>query len=707
MDSKVAELTTNLRSTLASRLAANRVRCFVGRNVELSAFEAFTAPVSPHRLWFISGPGGIGKSALLARMRDQAHAWHLPLLFLDARHVAPNPPAVRRAIVAAAGGLSLAAYCAAHARPLLLVDTFEHWHDLSDWLRRDFLPGAPANLGVIFAGRTEPDSAWLNDDSWRAAMRVTHLPNLSGEHCMRYLEQRAVPAHKAGVLSEFSKGNALVLAMAADAVRDGGHLELAPESGLSVYQTLLDNLLREARHADEYLALDACAVAYQLSEDLLARMLGRDDASALFEWLAGLTFIDCGSEGLYPHDIVREALMQTMPRRAPGRYEALVRIAVNWVVDRMESDHDLSLADAARVGAQAMYALRQVGVVQYYLHAEGADSLYVDRVRSEAEWNALAAMTRLHEGDESCAWFEFWRHRFPDNVTVIRGIQGDARAYVLRLEMERLEAKDRDADPLTRRLWRFIQETVQPAADEHMIFNRFWVNYDYRAYGSPEKTQMMMHITNTNLSTPDLRLTAQVFGTRTPSWPQQARAIGLHLVDQQAIAIGEHTYHIFYNDWLRESPMRYYRLFADRCIAFEQSMRGVTPAAPVSAGLDRDAFRDAVLVALRQLQQPAALADNPLLASAAVASAAGRAADAQTRISAINDLVSTAVKALKQNSSGRYQDVLRSAYIEPARNQKAAAAELDMPYSSYRRNLAEAREALVTELWRREQACRA
>ena len=50
--------------------------------------------------------------------------------------------------------------------------------------------------------------------------------------------------------------------------------------------------------------------------------------------------------------------------------------------------------------------------------------------------------------------------------------------------------------------------------------------------------------------------------------------------------------------------------------------------------------------------------------------------------------------------------MLRRAYLNPARSQQHAAEALHMGYSTFRRHLAEAREALTDELWRREIACR-
>lgn len=704
MAGTVARLGSARGTTLGAQLAAGRAQFFVGRQAEHDRFAVFVDEQSSLALWFIHGAGGTGKSTLLQHLHDTGERHGVPRLYLDARRIDANPPAVEAALAGAAGARSLESFCAAYARPVLFVDSFEYWHVLDEWLCRNLARILPRNLALIIAGRTAPGATWHDDERWQKSMQVTHLGALAPADCQQYLQRRDIQATSADYLIAFSGGNALALAMAADAVADGSQPERTLNADSSVYETLLRSFTREAREPAERFALDACAVAYQLDEQLLAELVAREDVADTYRWLAGLSFIDQGPKGLYPHDVVREALIHTMARRAPGRYEAIARATVNWAVDRMEQHNELTPTAVAHLGAQGLYALRQIPVVQHYLHGDGSDSLYLDRVRSEDDWRALARMTRRHEGDESCAWFEFWRARFPDNVTVIRGVRGDARAYVLRLDMERLDAADRDADPLTRRLWQFVTADIQAVDGESVVFNRFWINHDYAEHDSPEKAQMLTHMTHHNMATPGLRLTAQVFDTRAPTWPQQARAIGLYLVDEQPIAIGDHGYHIFYNDWLREPPMRYYRLFADRCIAFEQAMSGMAQAEPAPLLLEYDAFQRAVLDALRQLKWPSALIGNPLLGSAAVLASAEPGDQGQGRVEVLRAWLTSAIKALEQ--SGATSAVLRSTYLEHGRNQKMAAEALSMTYSSYRRNLAAARETLVAELWRREIACR-
>lgn len=690
-------------ATLADRVAAARRGLFVGRESELARFRRFLREDELPPLWFLVGPGGIGKSTLLQFCRDTAAREGHPCLYLDARRVAPNPPAARAALEQAAGGRSLAEFCRGGARPLLLIDSFEYWRELQPWLRHECLPRLPGELRMMFAGRHGPDPEWHADAGWRPLMHISRLEALTAEDCTRYLQRRGVSGERARELTAFSGGHALALAMGADAVLDGRSLDLAGESSHPVYRTLLESFTREARDARQRQALDACAVARELNEDLLAHMLGVEDARDAFDWLAGLSFIESGAQGLFPHDIVRDVLMREMPRRFPGRYESLARAAINWVVDRIEDAVDLGNAEAARLAADGMYSLRALPVVQHFLNPAGTRALYLDSA-SESDWPALAAMTECHEGAASREWLEFWCRRYPENVTVVRHTDGEPRGYYLRLDMETLDPSERDADPLARVLWRAIEAGFTPRPGDHMPFIRHWVSADYAHSESPEKTQILMGINTYNMTAANLRLTAQVYGISDPSWPVQARALGIEMLIGSDTIVGDKTWRIYYNDWLREPPTRYYRLFADRCIQFEQAMAGGVPTKAYRS-LEPDEFAAATAAAIKHVRNDARLRDNPLMASALMRCGAEGDGD---RAAVLRRHLAAAARDLAETGPAgeRASRILSAAYLEPVGSQKAAAAALNMGYSTFRRQLAESRGLLTEALWRREQACR-
>lgn len=694
-------------ATLADRMRRVRARLFVGREAEQTAFTAFAAPDAPHALWFIVGPGGVGKSALLRQLRERAAESGLSPVFLDARVVLPNPPAVRHALARAAAADSLEAFCAEHERPVLFIDSFEYWQELEPWLREELLPSLPADLKLVFAGRLEPGLEWRTDEGWRALMRLSHLTDLDERDSADYLARRGLEPAAREELIRFAAGHPLALAMGADSVLAGKPVaELEQEGDDTAIRTLVESFTREARDADERRAMDACAVVRELNESLLAHMLGRDDATALFEWLRSLSFVDQGEAGIYPHDLVREVLMREMPRRYPGRYEAFARAAVNWTVDRIEAAPSLSWKSAALLASDGMYSLRALPVVQHFLQPIGTRALFLDRAR-RGDLPALAEMVARHEGETSRRLFEFWLARHPRSVFVVRDAREAPRGFFMKLDMEALEADDCEADPVVARLRAALAERFELNPGEHVPFVRFWVTADYAQSQSPEKTQILMAIHTYNMMAQNLRLTAQVFGA-SDDWVVQAQALGIELLPGSDIPVDDKRWRIYYNDWRRESPTRYYRNFAQRCIGFQQAVAGeAAPAQPYKM-LEEAAFHEHALDALRHLHRPAAFARNPLLGSALVVYRAGRGADEQARMQVLAEQIHAAADSLGAGGERerRWQRVLHRAYLAPAASQKSAAAALNMGYSTFRRQLADARAALAEELWRREKAAR-
>ena len=77
---------------LADRLAAARQRGFVGRRVELELFRtALLASEPPFTVLHLYGPGGVGKTALLAEYARCAAGKGVPALRLDGRDLDPSP----------------------------------------------------------------------------------------------------------------------------------------------------------------------------------------------------------------------------------------------------------------------------------------------------------------------------------------------------------------------------------------------------------------------------------------------------------------------------------------------------------------------------------------------------------------------------------------------------------------------------------------
>src|ERR1041384_44048 len=125
------------RVRLADRLGALRDKYFVGRDTELSRYAAALQKGEAPALFFVYGPGGVGKSVLL-RQFARATTQHPPtVVSLDARDPEPSPAgclsALRRALDPPDGESALQ-HLAARDKPVLLIDTYEQLVPLDAWM---------------------------------------------------------------------------------------------------------------------------------------------------------------------------------------------------------------------------------------------------------------------------------------------------------------------------------------------------------------------------------------------------------------------------------------------------------------------------------------------------------------------------------------------------------------------------------------------
>src|SRR6185312_9715410 len=97
----------------------------------------------------------------------------------------------------------------------------------------------------------------------------------------------------------------------------------------------LEQLVQKVPGPAHRAALETCALVRLTTESLLAEVLGVDDAHELFEWLRGLSFIESGPLGIFPHDLVRDALGVDLRWRNPEWFGELHRRARHYYASRL------------------------------------------------------------------------------------------------------------------------------------------------------------------------------------------------------------------------------------------------------------------------------------------------------------------------------------------------------------------------------------
>lgn len=163
-------------------------RSFVGRERELAAFQAWFDSEEPEIL-SVAGPGGVGKTTLLAAFARLARSGERSVVLVDGRTVLPT----REEFVAALGQQSLEDAVAElnATRPLLMIDAFEALGDLTRFLRDELLPPLDSRVRLVVAGRLPLASAWRRE-RWPIVVRTLVLERLDPDESREYLARREI-----------------------------------------------------------------------------------------------------------------------------------------------------------------------------------------------------------------------------------------------------------------------------------------------------------------------------------------------------------------------------------------------------------------------------------------------------------------------------------------------------------------------------------
>ncbi len=313
--------------SVADRLSEVARRSFVGRETELAILRsAVQAPEPPFMVAFIHGPGGIGKSGLIAALWSSLGPG-VQFVALDGREIEPTPRGFIAKLGAALGfeesdpDIEDVVTCLEGdpRRTVLALDTYETCGLIDSWLRQTFVPALPETVLTIMAGRAPPSQAWLTTPGWRDLFHEIELRALAPADAERMLVARGLDAPRARRVNRFERGHPLALELAAAAIRERPDLkiDLAPPPKLlhQLTQAFVAELPEETIEA-----VEAASTVRRITEPILGALLQRSSTRETFERLRLLPFADLTSEGLIIHDLVRETLARDLAQCDPGRY---------------------------------------------------------------------------------------------------------------------------------------------------------------------------------------------------------------------------------------------------------------------------------------------------------------------------------------------------------------------------------------------------
>ncbi|HEX2078764.1 MAG TPA: ATP-binding protein [Longimicrobium sp.] len=694
-----------MSSRLADRLGALRRQRFVGRESERALFRsALGAPHLPFNVLHVYGPGGVGKTTLLREFAVLAAEAGATAAQLDVRNVEPAPEAFQGALAAALGAPDAPPADTLAARggtAVILVDTCELLRPLDAWLREEFLPQLPERTLTVLAGRDPPAEAWRSDPGWRALVRVIPLRNLGPDDVRSYLARRDVPAEQHQAVLDFTHGHPLALTLVADVIEQRPGQRFAAAESPDVIGALLERFAAEVPTSQHRAALEAAALLRVTTEPLLAEVVGVDDAGELFRWLRGVSFIDTGPLGLFPHDLARDALSADLRWRNPDRFAELHHRARGYYARRLGETMG---PEQQRVLSDYVFLHRDNPLVRPFIDW-GETGTTVPHPPRPEDAPRLREMVARHEGEESAEIAMHWLRRQPEGFLVIRGTHGEAAGFLCMVRLEQATAEDRRTDPAVDAALRCLETRAPLRAGERATHFRFWMSdAEYQAVG-PAQSLVFLKVAQHYLTTPGLAFTFFPIADA-EFWAPFFGYIDLFPVPEAAYAAGERRFTVFCHDWRAVPPLTWLDVLARRELdpaASPTPADALPPAIVPAAALDEGAFREAVQDALRCFTRPRELRASPLLNARIVLAQAGAESTDAERVPVLQSLLRRAADTLRVSPrQEKWADALRYAYFEPLSSQERAAQRLYVSFSTFRRHLKSAVDHVAETMWQWE-----
>ncbi|MBT2409446.1 ATP-binding protein [Streptomyces sp. ISL-12] len=679
-------MTGSAPHVIAGRLRRGRDRGFTGRTAELAVFRAALAgDEGAPAVLFVHGPGGIGKSMLLRRFAAEARATGRPVLEIDGRTVQPTPEAFEREAGAAL----------TEDGTVLVIDTFERCQGLEGWLRDRFLPRLPDGAVAVIAGRQPPDTEWTSDPGWADLLYRMALRNLSPDEAGALLSARGVPRQSQAELLAFTGGHPLALALAAAvAVREPARTATRWKPSMDVVATLLSRLVGEVPSPLHRRALEVCARAHVTTETLLRVVLG-DDAAALFAWLRTLPFIESAQDGLFPHDVVRQALEEDLRWRDPDGYAELHGRLGRHLFEQIRTSPADGTLSAVR---SFLFLYRDDRYMSDFNSWREAGEVRLTPYEAE-DRRRVEALAAEVEGEESAALAVAWLERRPDAFRMCRTArENKAVGFSAWLRLD--EAPHAFHDPVAEAAWNHARATRPLRDGEHVAVARFSVTApEYPKISPVENLHQWRTLAEAAKS--EGRVAWMYVAVRTGTfWTPYMTSLGLRPVAERP-RVGALTYTLFAIDW-RVQPVRAWaeektRLMLSHVRDGSRTVgtggEEVRPDAEFTV-LSRPEFDAALRDALRAFFRPQEWSANPLTRSRLTAGT-GRP---------LPQILADAVEGLRSEAGGEkyYRAVSRTYLAKGMPTQQVVAQRLGLPFSTYRRHLTGGITRLCDALWRQE-----
>jgi hypothetical protein len=432
-------------------IAERATQRLIGRTAEMARLGRLLESDDPLVI-HIHGIGGIGKSALLHAFAARARAQGATVALLDCRAIEPTERAFLQELGSAIGGNTesldetIERLVSLGTPVVLLLDTYEVFRTMDTWLRQSFVPVLPENVRIVLSGREPPVPAWLTMPGWQGLVQTMALDPLDDSAAIEFLCRASINENDARYINRVTRGHPLALQLASTIAGERPRSELQDATLARVIDELARLYLEDVPDPVTRVALEASSAVRSVTLSILAAMLPDVAPQDAFERLRALPFVERGRDGLHLHDIVQQAIAESLRSSDPDRHRSYRRAAWRQLQQEVRT---IGKHELWRYTADMLYLLENP-IVRESFFPSGSTQYAVEPANAD-DHDAILQISYRHETPTATRRVELMLQQVPESIWVVREPDRSLAGFFVVITPESASRAWMRSDPLLRK----------------------------------------------------------------------------------------------------------------------------------------------------------------------------------------------------------------------------------------------------------------